>query len=80
MNKTSDQAFDIFEILSENSQQFSTKGFQEVKFKDAYEMRASGGDSTRIAAIEEKLDAMMKNMSLQGAAQVEDVFEGKCGR
>ena len=63
--------FDIFETLSENSQQFSTKGFKEVKLKDAYEMRASGGDSTRIAAIEEKLDAMMKNMSLQGAAQVE---------
>lgn len=34
-------------------------------------MHTSGGDSSRIAAIEEKLDAMVRNMSPQGVAQIE---------
>ena len=63
MNKTSDQAFDIFETLSENSQQFSTRGFQEVKLGDTYGVHTSGGSSSRITAIEEKLDAILKTMS-----------------
>ena len=73
MNKTSDQAFDIFETLSENSQQFSTKGFQETRPKDAYEVKAVGGEADRISAIEKKLDAWMQVMTppTQGVVSAE---------
>ncbi|XP_038697981.1 uncharacterized protein LOC119995539 [Tripterygium wilfordii] len=62
MNKTSNEAFQIFETLSENSQQFSTGGRQGSRSRSVYEVNVRDGSSSQITAIENKLDMLMKTI------------------
>ena len=77
MNKTSDEAFQLFETLSENSQQFSSKGRQGARSKGVFEVNTQSAPTLHMAAIEKKLDMLMKAMTnqttlpIRQAAQVE---------
>ncbi|XP_038685730.1 uncharacterized protein LOC119985512 [Tripterygium wilfordii] len=62
MNKTSNEAFQIFETLSENSQQFSIGGRQGSRSRSVYEVNVRNGSSSQITAIENKLDMLMKTI------------------
>ena len=42
MEKSSEKAMELFETLSEHSQQFSSRGRQEVKSKGMYEVNMNG--------------------------------------
>jgi hypothetical protein len=46
MEKNSEEAADLFETLTENFQQFSSKGKQGLKGKGVYEVSSNGGVQT----------------------------------
>jgi hypothetical protein len=56
MEKNNEEAIELFENLSEISQQFSSRGRQGVKSKGVYEISTSGRIQTQMAAMERKLD------------------------
>ena len=62
MEKSSEEAIELFETLSENSQQFPSKGRQGIKEKGIHEESTNGGIQAQMAAIEKKLDMLMKPM------------------
>jgi hypothetical protein len=43
MEKSSEEAIELFETLSENSQQFSSRGRQGLKGKGVYEVNINNG-------------------------------------
>lgn len=73
MEKSSDEAIVLFETLSENSQQFSSRGRQGVKGKGVYEVSTNDGVQSQMAAMEKKLDILVKAMSAQNISQVQQV-------
>jgi tetratricopeptide (TPR) repeat protein len=62
MEKSSEEAIELFETLSENSQQFPSKGRQGLKGKGIDEESTNGGIQAQMAAMEKKLDMLMKAM------------------
>jgi hypothetical protein len=60
MEKSSEEAIELFETLSENSQQFSSRGKQGLKGKGVYEVSLNGGVQTQMATMERKLDMLVK--------------------
>jgi hypothetical protein len=62
MEKSSEKAIELFETLSENSQQFPSKGRQGLKEKCIQEESTNGGIQAQMAAIEKKLDMIIKAM------------------
>jgi hypothetical protein len=62
MEKSSKEALELFETLSENSQQFPSKGRQGLKEKGIQEESTNGGIQAQMVAIENKLDMIMKAM------------------
>jgi hypothetical protein len=65
MEKSSEEAMELFETLSEHSQQFSSRGKQGVKSKGLYEVNSNGGSSSHMVAVDRKLDMIVKAMALQ---------------
>jgi hypothetical protein len=65
MEKSSEEAMELFETLSEHSQQFSSRGRQGVKSKGLYEVNSTGGSSSHMVAVDRKLDMIVKAMALQ---------------
>jgi hypothetical protein len=63
MEKSSEEAIELFETLSENSQQFPSKGRQGLKEKGIQEESTNGGIQAQMVSIEKKLDMIMKAMS-----------------
>ena len=64
MEKSSEEAMELFEQLSDHSQQFSSKGRQEVKSKGMYEVNLNGESPNQIATVEQRLDMIVKAMAL----------------
>ena len=62
MEKSSKEAIELFETLSENSQQYPSKGRQGLKGKGIHEESTSGGIQAQMATMEKKLDMLMKAM------------------
>jgi hypothetical protein len=62
MEKSSEEAIELFETLSENSQQFPSKGRPGLKGKGIDEESTNGGIQAQMAAMEKKLDMLMKAM------------------
>jgi hypothetical protein len=56
---------ELFETLSEHSQQFSSRGRQGVKNKGLYEVNLNGGSPSHMVAVDRKLDMIVKAMALQ---------------
>lgn len=77
MEKSSDEAIELFETLSENSQQFSSRGRQGVKSKGVYEVSSYGGVQSQMAAMEKKLDMLVKAMSAQNISQIQQVAKAE---
>jgi hypothetical protein len=65
MEKSSEEAMELFETLSDHSQQFSSKGRQVVKSKGMYEVHPNGGPPNQMATMDRKLDMIVKAMALQ---------------
>jgi hypothetical protein len=65
MEKSSEEAMDLFETLSEHSQQFSSSGRQEVKSRGLYEVNLNGGSPNHMVVVDRKLDMIVKAMTLQ---------------
>jgi hypothetical protein len=65
MEKSSEEAMELFETLSEHSQQFSSRGRQGVKSKGMYEVNPNGGSPSHMAIVDRKLDMIVKAMALQ---------------
>jgi hypothetical protein len=63
MEKNREGAIELFETLSENSQQFSSRGRQGLKGSGVYEVSINGGVQTRMAKMERKLDMLVKAMT-----------------
>jgi hypothetical protein len=68
MEKSSEEAMDLFETLSDHSQQFSSRGRQGVKSKGMYEVNLNGGSPNQVAAMEGKLDMIVKAMCFQNTS------------
>ena len=65
MEKSSEEAMELFETLSDHTQQFSSRGRQGVKSKGMYEVNLNGGSPNQMAVVERKLDMIAKAMSTQ---------------
>jgi hypothetical protein len=65
MEKSSEEAMELFETLSEHFQQFSSKGRQRIKSKGMYEVNLNGGSPSHMATVDTKLDMIVKAMALQ---------------
>jgi hypothetical protein len=65
MEKSSEEAMELFETLSDHTQQFSPRGRQRVKSKGMYEVNLSGGSPNQMAMVERKLDMTIKAMTAQ---------------
>jgi hypothetical protein len=50
MEKSSEEAMELFETLSEHSQQFSFRGRKGVKSKGMYRVNMNGGVHNQMAA------------------------------
>jgi hypothetical protein len=51
MEKNSEEAIELFETLSENSQQFSSRGRQGLKRKGVYEVNGNNEVQTQMATL-----------------------------
>jgi hypothetical protein len=65
MEKSSKEAMELFETLSEHSQQFSSRGRQGVKSKGLYEVNLNCRSPSHMVAVDRKLDMIVKAMALQ---------------
>jgi hypothetical protein len=65
IEKSSEEAMELFETLSEHSQQFSSRGRQGVKSKGMYEVNLNGGSPSHMVTVDKKLDTIVKAMALQ---------------
>jgi hypothetical protein len=77
MEKSSEEAIELFETLSENSQQFPSKGRQGLKGKSIHEENTNGGIQAQMAAMEKKLDMLMKAMINHMSTPVQQVTQVK---
>jgi hypothetical protein len=64
MEKSSEEAMELFETLSKHFQQFSSRGRQGVKSKVMYEVNLNGGSLSHMATVDRKLDMIVKAMAL----------------
>jgi hypothetical protein len=71
MEKSSEEAMELFETLSEHSQQFSSRGRQGVKSRGLYEVNSNGGSSNHMVAVDRKLDMIVKAMALQNISPIQ---------
>jgi hypothetical protein len=62
MEKSSEEAIELFETLSENSQQFSSRGRQGLK-----------GVQSQMATMERKLDMIVKAMTSHNISPIQQV-------
>jgi hypothetical protein len=63
MEKSSDKAMELFDILSENSQQFPSIGKQGIKGKGTREVSTNGRIQTQTTTMKRKLDMIVKVMT-----------------
>jgi hypothetical protein len=64
---------ELFETLSEHSQQFSSRGRQGVKSRGLYEVNSNGGSSSHMVAVDRKLDMIVKAMALQNISPIQQI-------
>jgi hypothetical protein len=77
MEKSSKEAIELFETLSEKSQQFPSKMRQGLKGKGIHEESTNGGIQAQMAAIEKNLDMLVKAMINHISAPVQQVTQVK---
>jgi hypothetical protein len=60
--KNSEEAIELFKTLSENSQQFSSRGKQGGKSNGMYEVNINDGVQTQMATMEKNIDMLVQAM------------------
>jgi len=75
MEKNSEEAIELFETLSENSQQFSSRGRQGLKRKGVYEVNGNNGVQTQMATLERKLDMLVKVMTTHNISLIQQIAQ-----
>jgi hypothetical protein len=75
MEKNSEEAIELFETLSENSQQFSSQGRQGLKRKGVYEVNGNNGVQTQMATLERKLDMLVKVMTTHNISPIQQIAQ-----
>jgi hypothetical protein len=75
MEKTNEEAVELFENLSENSQQLSSIGKQGLKEKGIHEEITNGGVQTQMATMERKLDTLVKAMTSHNVSPVRQIAQ-----
>jgi hypothetical protein len=75
MEKNSEEVIELFETLSENSQQFSSRGRQGLKGKGVYEVNINGGVQNQMAAMERKLDMLIKAMTTHNILPIQHIAQ-----
>jgi hypothetical protein len=75
MKKSSEEAIELFETLSENSQQFSSRGRQGLKGKGVYEVHINNGVQNQMATMERKLDMLVKAMTSQNISPIQQIAQ-----
>jgi hypothetical protein len=75
MEKNSEEAIELFETLSENSQQFSSRGRQGVKGKGVYEVNINGEVQNQMATMERKLDILVKAMTTHNILPIQQIAQ-----
>jgi hypothetical protein len=73
MEKSNDKTIELFETLSENSQQFSSKGRNVSKGKGVYEISTNSGVQSQMATMERKLDMIVKAMTSHNISPIQQV-------
>jgi hypothetical protein len=73
MEKSSEEAMELFETLSDHSQQFPSRGRQGVKSKGMYEVNLNGESPNQVATMERKLDMIVKAISTQNISPTQQV-------
>jgi hypothetical protein len=56
MEKSSEEAMELFETLSEHSQQFSSRGRLGVKSRGLYEVNSNSGSPSHMVDADRKLE------------------------
>jgi hypothetical protein len=75
MEKNSEEAKELFETLSENSQQFSSRGRQGLKRKGVYKVNGNNGVQTQMATLERKLDMLVKVMTTHNISPIQQIAQ-----
>jgi hypothetical protein len=75
MEKSSEEVMELFETLSEHSQQFSSRGRQGVKSKGMHEVNMNGGVQNHMAAMEKKLNMLVKAMTTQNISPIKQAAQ-----
>jgi hypothetical protein len=75
MEKNSEEVKDLFETLSENSQQFSSQGRQGLKRKGVYEVNGNNKIQTQMATLERKLDMLVKVMTTHNISPIQQIAQ-----
>ena len=65
MEKSSEEAIELFETLNEHSQQFSSRGRQGVKSKDIYEVNTNSEVQNQLAVLQKTLNMLVNAMTTQ---------------
>ena len=73
MEKSNEEAMELFEQLSGHSQQFSSRGRQGIKSKGMYEVNLNGGYPNQVTTVDKKLDMIVKAMALQNISPSQQV-------
>ena len=77
MERSCEEAVELFETLSENSQQFPSKGRQGLKEKCIHEESTNCGIQAKMATTEQKLDMLVKVMTNHSITPVQQVTQVK---
>jgi hypothetical protein len=75
IEKSSEEAIELFETLSENSQQFSPRGRQGPKGNGVYEVNINNGVQNQMATMERKLDMLVKAMTSQDISPIQQIAQ-----
>jgi hypothetical protein len=75
MEKNIEEAIELFETLSENSQQFSSQGRQGLKGKGVYEVNINDKVQNQMATMERKLDMLIKAMTTHNISPIQQIAQ-----
>jgi hypothetical protein len=73
MEKNSEEAIELFEMLSENSQKFSSRRKQGLKGKGVYKVSINGGVQTQMATMERKLEMLVTSYNISPVQQIAQI-------
>ncbi|KAM1727828.1 hypothetical protein ACFX12_018410 [Malus domestica] len=68
----------MFEELSENSQQFLTRGRSTTRRQGVYEIKTNDGVQVEMAAMNTKIDMLVKAMSSLSSSKLQGMRSGTC--